>query len=155
MNTLIIPLIVFFSSTSDIDSLKKSLLSIEEQCSISFSIKTIKKNFTKKINHEVFNLKNFSYYEELLKPNYRVFLTNKKHGNFSYNNSVWISKNYKNTTISHELIHMLTGEMEHFGKHHILSDKHYRDLHIPKKLCKKIKKDNWKNPNKLSNYFFP
>jgi len=131
---------------------------IENSCSIEFNIIKQKPfKFDKKIYHNVYKVKDFKYYQELKKPNYRIYLSNKNHTNFSYNNSVWLS--YKSlerkpyNIVAHEIMHMITGDMSHDFKKGILAPIKERSNHIDKHLCSQISLNNWTKKNNLEKYF--
>lgn len=139
---------IFISSVQDLTIAKKGLEIIESNCDVKFSYQYKIKNYRKKIYHSIYNIKKFNYQKELNLKGYNIFITNKNHKNFSYNNSIWVSnKKYYITpnSVAHELMHMLTGRQYHFGKNHILADFNLRNNKIIN--CKEIKIDNWKNKN--------
>ena len=126
---------------------------IEDSCNVKFKVIEEKEfKFDKVIRHNVFKMKSFNHYEELLKDNYRVYINSNIHDNFSYHNSIWISKDRSKTTITHELMHMLTGKLYHYGSDHILSPYKNRVMKINKEDCNLIKIDRWKTIQSFDTY---
>ena len=131
MKLLIIPILIFYSNINDVSIATKGMSIIESQCNIKFNINNKKKmEFNKSVHHHIFISKDFNYYQELKKENYRIYLTDRSHNNFSHHNYIWISNKSSETTIPHELMHMLTGDLYHTGKNHILAPNKDRNLKI-------------------------
>ena len=146
MKTLIIPIFLFLSKPSYDIKINQAFNIIETQCNVKFQIEnTTIKSFKKAIRHRVFQEDKFNYKEDLKRKNYNIFMSNQKHDNFSHHNSIWVSdltiREFPNTIV-HELMHMLTGQMHHYNKDHVLAPMKFRSNKIRKEECKLIKKDN-------------